>query len=131
MNKLKAYSHRDERTTEKDQRRNGKHQRKFTGDAHSTLAVAHIYLHCIHLFFLKKKIIGHMSICGDTGDVSSGFQSQSRFCLIQLSRGIHDICFLRFTSGAIPLPVYNVNIAASHLPHMHISAQVRCRDLNW
>ena len=40
------------------------------------------------------------------------------------------ICSLRFTSGVIPLPVYNASIAASCLPHMCVSAEVGCWDLN-
>ena len=35
-----------------------------------------------------------------------------------------------FTSGVTPLPVYNASIAASHLPHMRVSAEVGCQDLN-
>ena len=45
-----------------------------------------------------------------------------------LCRGIHDICSLRFTSGATPLPVYNAGIAASRLLRMCISAEVGCQD---
>ena len=67
---------------------------------------------------------------GTSGDVSSGFQSQSGFCLIRTCGGIRNIRSLRFTSGATHLPVYNASIAASHLPHMRVSAVVGCRDLN-
>ena len=65
-----------------------------------------------------------------SGDVSSGFQSQSGFCLIRTCRGVRNIRSLRFTSGATHLPVYNASIAASHLPHVHVSAVVGCQDLN-
>ena len=64
-----------------------------------------------------------------SGDVSSGFQSQSGFCLIHAWWRLHNIYSLRFTSGATPLPVYNASIAVSCLPHMHVSAEVGCRDL--
>ena len=37
---------------------------------------------------------------------------------------------LKLPSGATPLPVYNASIAASRLPHMRVSAEVGCRDLN-
>ena len=62
-----------------------------------------------------------------SGDVSSGFQSQSGFCLFKLCEGVHNIRSLRFTFGATPLPVYIASIAASHFPHMHVSAEVGCQ----
>ena len=65
-----------------------------------------------------------------SGDISSGFQRQSGFCLIWTCGGVHNIRSLRFTSGATHLLVYNASIAASRLPHMHVSAVVGCRDLN-
>ena len=37
---------------------------------------------------------------------------------------------IRFTSCATPLPVYNTSISASHLPHIHVSTEVGCQDLN-
>ena len=46
--------------------------------------------------------------------------------LFKLCGGICDICSLRFTSGMSPLLVYMVSIAASHFPHMHVSAEVGC-----
>ena len=45
-------------------------------------------------------------------------------------RGVRNICSPRFTSGATPLPVYKASIAASRLPHMRVSAEVGCWDLN-
>ena len=47
--------------------------------------------------------------------------------LFALSRGIHDIHFLRFTSGATPLLVYMASIAASCFPHVRVSAEVGCK----
>ena len=59
-----------------------------------------------------------------------GFKARVGSALFKLCRGIRNIRSLRFTSGATPLPVYNASIAASHLPHMHVSAEVGCWDLN-
>ena len=59
-----------------------------------------------------------------------GFKARVGSALFALSGGIRNICSLRFTSGATPLPVYNASIAASRLPHMHVSAEVGCQDLN-
>ena len=88
------------------------------------------------LFFLKFLLdtcpfVGPLiPLFWTSGDVSSGFQSQSGFCLIQTCGGVRNIHSLRFTSGATHLPVYNASIAASRLPHMRVSAEVGCRDLN-
>ena len=71
-----------------------------------------------------------MPLFRTSGDVSSGFQSQSGFCLIQTCGGVCNIRSLRFTSGATHLLVYNASIAASRLPHMRVSAVVGCQDLN-
>ena len=60
-----------------------------------------------HTFFFKF-FVGHMS------------------ALFKLCGGICDIHSLRFTSGMTPLLVYMVSIAASHFPHMHVSAEVGC-----
>ena len=59
-----------------------------------------------------------------SGDVSSGFQSQSRQPYSYFGRGVPDICSLRFTSGATPLPGYIASIAVSRLPHMCVSTEV-------
>ena len=59
-----------------------------------------------------------------------GFKVRVGSALFELCGGINDIHSLRFNSGATPLPVYNASIAASRLPHMHVSAGVGCRDLN-
>ena len=59
-----------------------------------------------------------------------GFKARVGSALFALGRGVHNIRSLRFTSGATCLPVYNASIAASHLPHMCVSAEVGCRDLN-
>ena len=48
----------------------------------------------------------------------------------ELCGGVHDIHSLRFTSGVTHLPVYNASIAASRFPHMCVSAEVGCQDLN-
>ena len=64
-----------------------------------------------------------------SGDITSGFQRQSA-ALFTLGRGVHDIHSLRFTSGVTHLLLYNASIAASHLPHMRVSAEVGCWDLN-
>ena len=90
------------------------------------------------LIFFKKFFVGHMSICGATDTpvldllVMSplGFKARVGSALFELCGGICDIRSLRFTSGATPLPVYNASIAASCLPHMCVSAEVGCRDLN-
>ena len=70
-----------------------------------------------------------MSICGAidapvlaSGDISVGFKNQSQQPYSHFSRGVHDICSLRFTSSTTPLQVYSASIAASGLPHMRVSA---------
>ena len=57
-----------------------------------------------------------------------GFKARVGSALFELCRGVHDICSLRFTSGATPLPVYIASIAASRFPHMHVSAEVGMPD---
>ena len=59
-----------------------------------------------------------------------GFKARVGSALFEFYGGIHDIHSLRFTSDVTPLPVYNTSIAASHLPHMHVSAEVGYQDLN-
>ena len=59
-----------------------------------------------------------------------GFKARVGSALFALGGGVRNIHSLWFTSGATPLPVYNASIAASHLPHMRVSAEVGCRDLN-
>ena len=59
-----------------------------------------------------------------------GFKARVGSALFALGRVVRNIHSLRFTSGATPLPVYNASIAASHLPHMHVSVEVGCWDLN-
>ena len=59
-----------------------------------------------------------------------GFKARVGSALFKLCGGVRDICSLRFTSGVTPLLVYTASIAASHLPHMRVSAEVGCRDLN-
>ena len=59
-----------------------------------------------------------------------GFKARVGSALFEICGGVRDIRSLRFTSGATPLPVYNASIAASRLPHMCVSAEVGCRDLN-
>ena len=59
-----------------------------------------------------------------------GFKARVSSALFELCGGICYIHSLRFTSGVTPLPVYNASIAASHLPHMRVSAEVGCWDLN-
>ena len=59
-----------------------------------------------------------------------GFKARVGSALFALGGGVCDTRSLRFTSGVTPLPVYNASIAASRLPHMHVSAEVGCRDLN-
>ena len=56
-----------------------------------------------------------------------GFKARVGSALFELCRGICDIHSLRFTSGATPLPVYIASIAASHFPHMRVSAEVGCQ----
>ena len=60
-----------------------------------------------------------------------GFKARVGSALFELCGGVRDICSLRFTSGATHLPVYKASIAASHLPHMHVSAEVGRQDLNY
>ena len=59
-----------------------------------------------------------------------GFKAKVGSALFALGRGICVTCSLRFPSGATPLLVYNASIAASCLPHMHVSVEVGCQDLN-
>ena len=42
------------------------------------------------------------------------------------------VIYVPWDSPLVPhlLPVYTASIAASRLPHMHVSAEVECRDLN-
>ena len=55
-----------------------------------------------------------------------GFKARVSSALFKLCGGVRDIRSLRFTSWATPLPVYIASIAASHFPHMHVSAEVGC-----
>ena len=78
-----------------------------------------------------------MSICGATDTpvldfwwCFLGFKARVGSALFTLGGGVCNIRSLRFTSGATPLPVYNASIAASCLPHMRVSAEVECRNLN-
>ena len=77
----------------------------------------------------------HMSISGTvytifwTSGVSCGFQSQSGQPYFHLGGGIQDIHYLRFISGATPLPVYMASIAASRLP-LHVCFN-RGKRLKW
>ena len=59
-----------------------------------------------------------------------GFKTRVGSALFELCRGIRDIRSLRFTSDVTLLPVYSASIAASRLPHMRVSAEVGCWDLN-
>ena len=52
-----------------------------------------------------------------SGDILSGFQSQSGFCLICFCKGKCNECSLRSTSGATPTDLLTVVITASHPPH--------------
>ena len=62
----------------------------------------------------------HVSYFGSTGtpgDVSSGFQTHSGFCLIcMLQASVMYIHSLRSTSGATPANLLAASIAASHFP---------------
>ena len=69
-----------------------------------------------------------ISLFWTSGDVSSRFQSQSVQPYSRLLGGVKYISSLIFTSGATPLPVYNGSIAASPLPHMRVSAEVKFLD---
>ena len=51
-------------------------------------------------------------------------QSQSGQSYSHFGGGVCDILSLRFISTALLLLVYVASIAASHLPHVHVSAQV-------
>ena len=69
-----------------------------------------------------------MSIFGATdtlfrtsGDVSSGFQSQSGFCLIQT---LQRRTWYMFPVLVTPLPVYIASIAAGCFPRMRVSADI-------
>ena len=53
-----------------------------------------------------------------SGDVSSGFQSQSGQPYSHFGGGIH-------TSGVTHFPVYNASIAAGHFPYMRVSAELK------
>ena len=65
-----------------------------------------------------------------SGDVSSGFQSQSGFCLIcMFYRGKCNVHSLASTSGTTPAGLWTTSITASHAPHA--SAEVGLgSDLN-
>ena len=85
------------------------------------------------LFFLKI-FVGLMSIFWATDTPVLDFwgcllwvSKPEWAALFKLCRGVCDICSLRFTSGMTPLPVYMSSIAASHFPHMYVSAEVGCR----
>ena len=55
---------------------------------------------------------GHWYQCfGISDDVSSGFQSQSGFCLIRFCRGESNVHFLRSTSGATPSDLLTASFA--------------------
>ena len=79
-----------------------------------------------------------MSICGATDTPVLGllvmspldFKARVGSALFKLCAGICNIHSLRFTSGVTALPVYNASIVVSRLPHIHVSAEVGCRDLN-
>ena len=62
-----------------------------------------------------------------SGDVASGFQSQSGQPYKLLTEAYVMYIPLRFTSGMTPVLVYNAGIAASRLPHTHVSAAVGCQ----
>ena len=55
-----------------------------------------------------------------SGDISSGFQSQSRKPYSQFGGGVCGICSVRFTCGATPLPVHMASIVAGYFPHIHV-----------
>ena len=60
-----------------------------------------------------------------SGDVSSGFQSQSGQPYSHFGKVILEIYSLRFISGVTPLPVYIANVAASSLsPHVCWDARI-------
>ena len=97
------------------------------------------WAHTVFFVFFNKFLLDTCPFVGPliplfwtSGDVSSGFQSQSGFCLIHTwQRHTSNVTrSLRFTSGVTHLPVYDASIAASRLPHMRVSVEVGCRDLN-
>ena len=51
-----------------------------------------------------------------SGNVSSGFQSQSGFCLIRFSRGECNVHSLRSTTGATHADLLIADIVAGHVP---------------
>ena len=53
-----------------------------------------------------------------------GFKARVGSALFKLCGGVHDIHFLKFTSGATPLPVYMTSIVAGCFPHMRITANI-------
>ena len=82
------------------------------------------------MIFFKKIVgtfvcpfVGQLIPVSTSGDVFSGCQSQS---------GQRYMCYMspKIHLWSTPLLVYNASIAASHLPHMHVSAEVGCWDLN-
>ena len=69
-----------------------------------------------------KILSGHMSIFGATilDFCWHLWVSKPEWAaLIALGRGVHDICSMRFTSGATPLLVYMASIVAICFLHMH------------
>ena len=59
-----------------------------------------------------------------SGDVSSGFQSQSWAALFVLSRGVYVTCSLRFTSGGIPTDLLVASIVAESFSTMYLQAGI-------
>ena len=51
-----------------------------------------------------------------SGDISSGFQSQSGFCLINFCRGKCNVHSLRSTSGATPADLLTAGMAVIGFP---------------
>ena len=81
-----------------------------------------------HLFF-KKKYFGEresflplIPLFWTSGDVSSGFQSQSRFCLIHTwQRHTSNITHsLRFTSGATPADLLAASMATEPISSTYL-----------
>ena len=87
-------------------------------------------------YFLKK-FLGHKSSLWGTWYpcfellVTSplGFKTRVGSLIWTLQRHTWYI-YLRFTSGATPLPVYNASIAAGCLQQMHVSVEMGCGNLN-
>ena len=46
--------------------------------------------------------------------------------LFALGGGICDVHLLRFISSVTPANLLIVNMAAGHVPHMHVSTEVEC-----